>query len=530
MMSIRSWLSSTLVALVLSGCAATYESAEKSYQDGDFTEAREAWQELALEGDNRSMYRLYTSTNRPSDGDIKWLKKAADSGLVAAQYDYGMYLLEEEKYKDAQTYLTLASENSSDKAKRVLEKNKQLFPLWVKAETGHTDSIKKLGDLYWAKKEYKESLKWYERCVDSFTYCSFYMGLANAKGYGTVQDYEVAIKWYSKSAKDGNMDSARNLAWLYEDGEGTNIDKEKAFYWMSKAASAGWVVPTAELGRYYLYGIGTTKDTNKAFKLLTQVAKENKYAAYNLARMYYLGNGLTKDYKKSYEWFTLASKSDHSASDYYIGQHYYEGLGRDKNLQQAYKWFLQAADKGDPDAQFRLGWMLSQGEGVSRDSREAFKWYKKAAEQGSIVAQNNLGVMYANGDGTEKDDYQAFFWYEKAAKQGDDVAQSNLGSRYEQGKGVHKSYQLAAYWYARSAQQNYKQAQSYLNDILNKLKTKKVDVKQTALYTDKSFDSDALIELSRGERVYVLSRGNKWTEVYFPKNHTIGYVNNTHIY
>ncbi|MEZ8270358.1 hypothetical protein AB6C54_03875 [Vibrio splendidus] len=87
----RKWLASVIVTLMLSGCAATYESAEEAYQDGDYAKARESWQKLALEGDNRSMYRLYTSTNRPSDKDIDWLKKAADSGLVDAQYDYGMY-------------------------------------------------------------------------------------------------------------------------------------------------------------------------------------------------------------------------------------------------------------------------------------------------------------------------------------------------------------------------------------------------------------------------------------------------------
>ncbi|MEZ9320264.1 tetratricopeptide repeat protein [Vibrio sp. 10N.261.51.A3] len=526
----RKQLAIALVALILSGCAATYESAEKAFQDGEHVEARESWQKLALEGDSRSMHRLYTSTNRPSKEDIDWLKKAADSNLIDAQYDYGMYALEQEKYQDAHTYLTKASESKLDRASRVLEKNKKLFPLWLKAEKSDADSIKKLGKLYWAKKEYKQSLKWYEQCVDSDTYCSFYMGLAFNNGYGVTQDYQKAIHWYSKSAKGGNKDSARNLAWLYENGQGTNIDKESAFYWMSKAASSGWTTPTSELGRYYLYGIGTEKDTDKAFKLLSKVANESKNAAYHLAGMYFNGNGVKQDYQKSFDWYSIASKSDSAASDYFIAQHYYKGLGRDKNLTQAYKWYLQSAEKGDVDAQFRLGWMLSNGEGVTANSRQAFKWYKKAAEQGYTVAQNNLGVMYAEGNGVEKDDYQAFKWYQKAAKQGDDVAQSNLGIRYEFGKGVRKSNQLAAFWYAKSAQQNYKQAQSNLSDILNKLGTKTVQIKKASVYKEGNFDSQELLALPQGQRVYVLSSGSNWTEVYIPKNHTIGYLNNTHLY
>ncbi|NAX36376.1 hypothetical protein CAG54_02410, partial [Vibrio sp. V27_P1S3P104] len=82
----RKWLASALVTLMLSGCAATYESAEKAYQDGEYAQARESWQKLALDGDSRSMYRLYTSTNRPSQEDIDWLEKAAHADLADAQY------------------------------------------------------------------------------------------------------------------------------------------------------------------------------------------------------------------------------------------------------------------------------------------------------------------------------------------------------------------------------------------------------------------------------------------------------------
>ncbi|RZP80034.1 hypothetical protein D8T51_04105 [Vibrio vulnificus] len=525
----RKWLASAIVTLMLSGCATTYESAEEAYQDGDYAKARESWQKLALEGDNRSMYRLYTSTNRPSDEDIAWLKKAADSGLVGAQYDYGMYALEHEKYKEAQTYLTKASELKSDRASRVLEQNKKLFPLWLKAEKDDAKSIKKLGEHFWSTKDYGKSLKWYERCVESYSDCSAYMGLAFENGYGVTQDYQKAIHWYTKSAKKGNGSAARNLAWFYEDGKGVHIDKKRAFHWMKKSAETNWG-GQAQLGKYYLYGIGTEKDTDKAFSILSEAAPHTKYASHYLAKMFYYGDGITQDYKKSYEYFSKASKQNHPWSDYFIGNHYYYGYGKEKNYTKAYNWFEKAANAGVVDAEFRLGWMLSNGEGISANSRAAFKWYQKAAEQGSIAAQNNLGVMYAEGNGVEKDDYKAFKWYEKAARQGDDVAQQNLGVRYETGKGVRQSNQLAAFWYAKSAQQNHKEAQSYLNEILNKLKTKTVQIKKASVYEEGNFDSKELLALPQGQRVYVLSSGNKWTEVYVPKNHTIGYLNNTHLY
>ena len=529
----RSWLSVAIAALAISGCSATYESAEESYQEGNVAEAREAWQELATNGDARSMYRLYTSTNRPSEDDIAWLKQAADAGLTQAQYDYGMVLFKKEQFKDAHSYLTSASDGDLVAAKQFLKANEKLFPLWIKSESGDAAATKKVAEHYWNKKQYKNATKWFERCSNRYSSCSFYIGLSYDQGYGVAEDNAKAIEWYTKSAENnGYTPAARNLAWMYENGEGTAIDKKKAFYWMSQAEKSQLIkgVTTAELGRYYLYGIGTGKNTKKAYDLLNRVAKSNEYAAYNLAKMYYFGDGIKRDYKKSYEWFLVASKKGHRASEYYVGNHHYHGYGRDKNLFEAYQWFKKSADKGDVEAQFRLGWMLSNNEGAATNYREAFKWYQKAAEQGSTAAQNNLGVMYAEGQGTEKDDYKAFSWYEKAAKQGDDVAQNNLGIRYEHGKGVRKSNQLAAYWYAKSAQQNYKNAQSNLNAILHSLKNNSVSVKQADVYLDKSFDSKVQRTLSRGTKVYVLSQGSKWTEVYYPKNHTIGYINNTHLY
>lgn len=529
----RSWLSVAIAALVVSGCSATYESAEESYQEGNVAEAREAWQELATNGDARSMYRLYTSTNRPSEDDLSWLKQAADAGLTQAQYDYGMVLFKKEQFKDAHSYLTSASDGDLVAAKQFLKENEKLFPLWIKSESGDAAATKKVAEYYWNKKEYKNATKWFERCSNRYRSCSFYIGLSYDQGYGVTEDNAKAIEWYTKSAQNnGNAAAARNLAWMYENGEGSAINKKKAFYWMSQAAKNQFIksTTTAELGRYYLYGIGTEKNTKKAYELLNQVAQSNEYAAYNLAKMYYFGDGIKQDYSKSYDWFLVASKKGHRASEYYIGNHYYNGYGKDKNLFEAFKWFKKSADKGYVDAQFRLGWMLSNNYGVETNYREAFKWYQKAAEQGSTAAQNNLGVMYAEGQGTEKDDYKAFSWYEKAAKQGDDVAQNNLGIRYEYGKGVRKSSQLAAYWYAKSAQQNHKNAQSNLNAILHTLKNNSVSVKQADVYKGQSFDSKVQRTLSRGTKVYVLSQGSQWTEIYYPKNHTIGYINNTHLY
>lgn len=517
------------IGVLLSGCAATYESAEKSYQKGEINEARKGWESLAKEGDVRSMYRLYTSARRISDSDVEWLQKAADSNLTEAQYDYGMWLHGKEKYQASKDYLEKASANSSQKAKSFLSNNEKTFPLWLKVEKGDENSPAKLGEYYWEKKEYLSAVKWYERCVEVDIYCSFYLGLAHANGYGVTQDYKKAIEWYLLSSEKGNLDSARNLAWLYEDGKGTDVNKSEAFKWMKVAAKKGWKSASISLGRFYLYGIGTESDKDKAFALLNPYSGNDLTATYHLGRMYYLGLGVDKDYKKSYQLFSSKVLAEHAASIYYLASHYYYGYGQAEDHQKALELFSKAAEKGDVDAQFQLAWMYSKGKGTSKNDREAFYWYTQAAEKGNKSAQNNLAVMYGSGTATEKNVYKAFSLYKKSAEQGNATAQDNLAYYYERGLGTSKSYQNAVYWYAKAAQQSYPEAQSALNNILYRVTKKYINVSESSLYAKQDFDSQMVKKVGRGDTVYIISNSRGWSQVYFPENNSLGYVHNSHL-
>lgn len=517
------------LGIFLTGCAATYDSAEQLYQKGEINEARKDWESLAKKGDVRSMYRLYTSARQSSDSDIEWLKNAADLNLSEAQYDYGMWLYSKEKYEESQSYLSKASDNSSEKAKSILTSNLKTFPLLINAEKGDEKAPAKLGEYYWEKKEYLNAIKWYERCVDTDTYCSFYLGLANDNGYGITQDYKKAIEWYLHSAEKGNVHSARNLAWLYEYGKGTEVNKSDAFKWMSFANKYGYETTSISLGRYYLYGIGTEKNESKALELLSKYSNQNVTAAYHLARMYYLGLGVDKDYKKSYQLFSSKVLADNAASIYYLAEHYYRGYGLPKDLNRALELYTKAAEKGDADAEFRLGWMYAKGEGIAENQRKAFYWYTQAAEKGNASAQNNLGVMYDSGTATEKNKYTAFKWFKKSAEQGSATAQDNLAGMYEDGSGTRKDFQKAVYWYAKAAQQNHQEAQSGLNNILSRITKKYINVSESSLYAKQDFDSQIVKKVGRGDTVYIISNSRGWSQVYFPENNSLGYVHNSHL-
>ena len=117
---------------------------------------------------------------------IKWWKKAAEAGLLEAQYNLGAY------YHNNHLYYTAAE--------------------WYRkaAEQGNAKAMNTLGFYY----EY---------------------------GEGVRQDTNEAIKWYTKAAEKGNADAMYNLGSIYMiqyDLGGKNT-KDEAIKWYRKAAALG---------------------------------------------------------------------------------------------------------------------------------------------------------------------------------------------------------------------------------------------------------------------------------------------------
>ncbi len=53
------------------------------------------------------------------------------------------------------------------------------------------------------------------------------------------EDKEQAVKWYRKSAEQGNADAQCMLGWCYYNGEGVATDAAEAVKWYRKAAEQG---------------------------------------------------------------------------------------------------------------------------------------------------------------------------------------------------------------------------------------------------------------------------------------------------
>ena len=82
------------------------------------------------------------------------------------------------------------------------------------------------------------------------------MGYFYGMGKGTNKDEVEAVKWYAKSAEQGDLDAQYNLALCYRYGRGVVKNDQEAFRWMTRVAQAGDPVGQYNLGVSYRDGIG----------------------------------------------------------------------------------------------------------------------------------------------------------------------------------------------------------------------------------------------------------------------------------
>ncbi|HZF00922.1 MAG TPA: tetratricopeptide repeat-containing serine protease family protein [Methylomirabilota bacterium] len=142
-----------------------------------------------------------------------------------------------------------------------------------------------------------------------------------------IANINEAVKWYRKSAEQGNILSQEKLAGILRYG-----------------APFGGILP-----------------------LLTNIVERNP--------------------SEAAKWYLCAAKQGDTFSQYSIGDMYEKGEGVVKNYAEAVKWYRGAANQGDSGAQGSLGFKYWKGEGVPQDFVEAYKWFNLASAQNFSDAQ-----------------------------------------------------------------------------------------------------------------------------------------------
>lgn len=144
-----------------------------------------------------------------------------------------------------------------------------------KANSGDANAQYELGDCYYSgegvPQDYNEAVKWWKKSAEQ--------GNANAQcGLGIIYLKEAA-KYFSKSAEQGNALGQRNIGICYHVGVGVDQDYNKAVKWFKKSAEQGDDVSQYNLGLALAKGEGIREDRDEAIKwYIKSAAQENSEA------------------------------------------------------------------------------------------------------------------------------------------------------------------------------------------------------------------------------------------------------------
>lgn len=121
-----------------------------------------------------------------------------------------------------------------------------------------------------------------------------------------------AVKWFGKSAQQGDAYGQWSLGCCYADGKGVPQDHAEAVKLFRKGAKQNLAWAQNELGFCYLVGQGVSQNLFQALKWYRLAAAAgNAGGQYALGRCYQMGQGLLQDTVQAYKWLRLAADQDH---------------------------------------------------------------------------------------------------------------------------------------------------------------------------------------------------------------------------
>ena len=337
-----------------------YQSALNGYANGQMMVANHYMQDKAADpvhelyhywmekaawlGKAEAQYRTGTDylcgigCNRDPQAGMEWMEKAAAQGQPDAMLGIGIQCAE-----------GTGRPQDLDRAKELLQGAARQNHLEAKFELG------KFLCTHGSPQEQEEGNHLIEQAAEEGFPAAMYMvAMAYLRESATAA---VGFAMLEQAAQKGYALAQARLADLYCYGDfGAPIDYDKALYWNERAARQGEDQAQNNLALMYIDGMGVEKDPDKAFfwaKLAAQGGKPN--ALLNLAHMYKNGEGTPVDLLEAFRLYMASAQMGESTAQFYVGKFYNEGLGVERDQLQAVEWFTRCADQGDADAMYHLG-------------------------------------------------------------------------------------------------------------------------------------------------------------------------------
>jgi len=318
--------------------------------------------------------------------------------------------------------------------------------------------------------------------------------------YVVDKQYEEGIKWYKKSAEQGDAKAAFFLGGIYDEALGIESDKfsdkvktyllgkdktllsnqKEAIKWYKKAAKADYddAMPHMNEMMEKVYG---KEDT---VKLYQKEIKEGKDVYWNkrfLANFYFR---IDEYEKREATYKELMTEYPKEKADWLfaIGNAYDKRFLNNKELE--YKYYEESAELGNVEAMRNIGihygekkdyktaemWFRKAGHNsmvcymykkLVRDKDKTLECYKKEAESGELDA---IGILAQTYQIEYKEYDKAIEWYKKVYELGDSGGALNIAVMYKYSlKREDNAKEKMMYWYKKAASMGNLKAIKFLN-------------------------------------------------------------------
>lgn len=423
----------------------------------------------------------------------KCLIKAAQNGEPLAQYELAKMFLDNKKGKDfklAYMWLMKSADQGEVKAQSLLGLMLLTGTKFSQDETKGVELLKKAAQqqdknaglalvnyylsLPSSPENLKESLYWLNQ-LSQTEIPQISVANANIGKVPFLLPKNVApttlTEWLSL-AKQGDINAAQQVGFLYSHDNWTAENQEKAVQWLTTAAAHNDYIAKIQLE-------GVQAQWKNQHKLQDGTVLTPKLVQINKSQIFDKNYQLTNPSSLSAQDIIEAlGRLNYDQEKIKIDIAHYQQTLKPMSSGEA-KEIIRQSDYGYPQGQFQLGLMYQLGIGVKKNIEEAVKYYQLAATQNNAKAQYALALLALTGKGIDKDYKEAEDWLTKSALSGNVDAQYLLGQLYEFGYGESDSknyiakdlvaaktmYGLAATNDSTKAQ--YSLAQLYISGLLS---------------------------------------------------------------
>ena len=216
-------------------------------------------------------------------GKLSLSLSVGEHQVIIAKDGYLSFRANTEIVRDRPTALSI----SLMKDDKVPEKSSVQVPNKDDTESMSAEEMYRKGKEYLDAKNYTEAIKYFRKSAEQgnsegqnalgFMYFQ--------DGYGVQQDYAESVKWFRKSAEQGDSRGQCNLGLMYRNGYGVPQDNAEAVKWYRKSAEQGNATGQFNLGLMYQYGYGVHKSMSKARHWYQKAADQGDQFAIDALRL-----------------------------------------------------------------------------------------------------------------------------------------------------------------------------------------------------------------------------------------------------